>query len=151
MASSIFNPKLTHPDQMFTPGLFLVDLSGNGWKYCEATEACTASYVASWIDNYEAKMIDDDRSVAQHHSFHAGIPVVEIPLNEYGWFQVYGSGVWRAASGYAIGGFPYTTDDKGELDDSSSGHHRVRRIVGYEAGAGLVRGMFNFPGGSQDV
>ena len=146
-----FSPRIANPTPMFTAGAYLLDDDGNGWNYCQATEACTAHYVAAWIDAYEAKMIDDDLSVALHHSFHAGVPVVAVPLNQFGWFQVYGAGVWRAASGYAIGGFPYTTDDKGELDDASSGHHRVRRIVGYEAGEGLVRGMFNFPGGSQDV
>ena len=154
MADQMFSPQIVDTMPGFTPGCVLFDDDGKGWTYVKASGALSALHTAIWIDDFEAVMATDAASVTKHHAWFGGVPVVPIPDNHFGWCQVFGMAHFRMASGAGPGAYPYTTDTAGVVGHTSSGHHRVRSVVGF-VGSGsnesTIRGVLSFPGGNQLV
>ena len=154
MAGAMFNPDILDESPQYTPGALLWEDDSTGWVYCKADSDISAHYCCGWVADYEAKLITTTQSTSFDRAYFAGFPRIAIPSGVHGWFQVWGIGRMRVSASMAHGAFPYTTATAGQLDDSASGHHRVRTCATLEdrgSTAGLVAAMFKFPAGDRIV
>ena len=154
MADQMFNPTIVDAMPGFTPGCMLFDDDGKGWVYARAATDIPAHYVAGWQADFSARLINTSRSTTWDRMFYCGFASVAIPSGDYGWFQVYGIGQMQVSANMAAGAFPYTTATAGQVDDSASGHHRIRTCGTLEARgstAGLVSAIFKFPASDRMV
>lgn len=130
----------------------------DGYKefiYGMATAAITAAgYVCvEGILNGNFSMITTANTAAGTlggHGSRVGIAQAAIPINNFGWFQIYGRGSMRSAASNAIGTRQNTTATAGVLDDDGTAASRaingivLKTVVGgAEATAPDVR--FSYP------
>ena len=130
----------TASSQEFTLGARAFDVSGNEYVYAKGTASVL---VNTWVTFDEGLNVTRTLADAQGR---VGIAMAAIPLNAFGWYQVYGKAIGNVSAAFADNGKVYLTATAGEVDDADVGQDFVVGAIGRSGIAGGSATMeLNYP------
>lgn len=101
-----------------------------------------AAAVGDWVtineDDYSTTLL------AANAIGKVGICMAALIVSTYGWVQIRGKAVGKAATGYADNGLVYATATAGTVDDAAVAGDRVKKAIGASALNGPATGKAEF-------
>lgn len=116
------------------------DADGNEYIYLKGVASTTANSWVSFDENHETTLL------AANAKGRVAIAMAAIVADKYGWYQIYGEGTGKVATGFADNGLVYATSTGGTVDDDVVTGDLVVGAIGRSAiSSGLATMELNYP------